>query len=109
MLIGNSLCSPTSPAGAGQHLAGPIEITQFSYLTLDQDPVTPPYPEASLSGGPRVSNPAPATDESGANLTSSPGERPDSLNKNSSPERNQGATFTLAKNRAERSGLQMPM
>jgi hypothetical protein len=46
---------------------------------------------------------------SGANLTSSPGERPDSLNKNSSPERNQGATFTLAKNRTERSGLQMPM
>src|ERR1700719_2732549 len=33
---GSSAFVPTSPPGAGQHLAGPIEIPQFSSLTLDQ-------------------------------------------------------------------------
>jgi hypothetical protein len=51
---GSSAFVPTSSPAAGQHLAGPIEILQFSCLSLDQDPVTPPFCVVVVYGPPLV-------------------------------------------------------
>ena len=52
--VGSSAFVPTSSPAAGQHLAGPIEILQFSCLSLDQDPVTPPFCVVVVYGPPLV-------------------------------------------------------
>jgi hypothetical protein len=51
---GSSAFVPTSSPAAGQHLAGPIEILQFSCRSLDQDPVTPLFCVVVVYGPPLV-------------------------------------------------------